>query len=254
MSRRRSALGTAVLFALALSAFTAASASAVGTTAFTCAKTETGATFKDGHCKEAGSGAGYKHVEITPEAPTEISLINTRTAEGTTAAQPAKLEGTILGAPVAIECSMLSGMGTLTNKTTAGGEMFIHGEAAVEFSGCVVTKPAALGCVVKEEKITTKTLTGTTEGQGNAVKVTPKEGTTMFSVALEKCSVSGYNNTYPMTGTMKIPLSGATLSCTHAEITAQNTMKFGGQKAGFSGSVTTGMNTPVTDGEAITVT
>ncbi|HET7445872.1 MAG TPA: hypothetical protein VFJ57_14575, partial [Solirubrobacterales bacterium] len=46
------------------------------------------------------------------------------------------------------------------------------------------------------------------------------------------------NNTFPVTGSLKLTPSGATLTTTHAGITEQNTLKFGGVKAGLESSLT----------------
>lgn len=87
--------------------------------------------------------------------------------------------------------------------------------------------------------ITTEQLTATTEGQEDSTKFQPQSGTKFADIKIEACSVEPLNNTFPVTGSAKSAGSaGATLTITHAEMTAQNTLKFGGQKAGIDGTLT----------------
>jgi len=265
MIGRRSVIGIAVLCALALSAFAAASASAANTTAVTCAPVGEGPEgtkgFKDAHCKEgtentkaAPNVVKYEHKEIT--SPTEIWGTNERTSGASTSAKaPAKLEGTAAGIVTAIQCTTVAGMGSLENKETAGKEMYAHGTGTIEYTGCTVTKPAEKGCVVKGGAITTNELTASTEGLATQAQFKPVTGTEFVSITIEKCSVVALNNTYPVAGSVKATISGATLTTEHGAATTENTLKFAGQKAGLSGSLTLGMGpTPIVDGRAITVT
>lgn len=253
MIGRRSAIGIAVLCALAVSAFAAASASAVGTTAYTCAKAPTGEQFSDAHCltPHTGGTTGYKHVEIT--TPTEVSGTNARTATNTTASSPAILHGNISGVETAVECTKVEGMGKLANKEE--GEMFAHiGEGVLEYTGCTVTKPVGKGCVVTGGAITTGKVTGRTLTAASKQAEIKAEGATFASIPISGCSVAALNNTFSVTGSLKVSINGATISSTSAGVTAEGLLIFGGQKAGLQGALTIGMTTPVADGEAITVT
>lgn len=236
MGIRKSILGAAVLFALAFCAFGAANASAAGTTAFTCVKESPGGLFGE-HCLTSGSGsAEYRHVAF--EGETTSIATNANTAEGTTAASPAILKGTAAGVGVAIKCTTVGGEGPVKNAETAGGEMYVHTEGSFQFTGCEVTSPAGKGCKVNGGAFTTTTLTGTSEGQGDAVKITPKGGTEFGSVKIEGCSIAGLNNTFPISGSLKAEVNGATLTMTHEGSTTQGTLKFAGGKAGLEGAIT----------------
>lgn len=235
MTRSRAVLGVSVLCGLIFSTFAAANASAVGTTAYTCAS-GTGAGFTDGHCLTAvGSGANFKHVEITEE--TNISGTNANTISGTTAGSPEIFFGTVVAVPTQVNCTTASTTGTMKN-VTSGAEMVLLFTLNTNFSGCGVEKPAGKGCKVKEGKITTKSLSATTKEQGNFLKFSPTEGTELASITIEGCSVAGLNNTFPLTGSFKVAPSGATLPSSHEEVTTQNTLKLAGQKAGFEGVTT----------------
>lgn len=256
MIGRRSVIGIAVLCALAVSAFATSSASASSATAYTCATNLIGGPgFKAAHCTPedvVSTGATYKHVEITPKTPTEVSATNERTATNTTAHSPAILHGTVSGVETAVECTKVHGMGTIENKEEAG-EMFAHVTGTLTYTECKVTKPVGKECVVKGGEITTNKLTGKTLSAKEA-EIKPFEGTEFAKIPIEKCTIAGLNNTFPVQGSLKANLNGATVSSTSAGVTAQNTLKFAGQKAGLQGSLTLGMSTPVADGEAISVT
>jgi hypothetical protein len=119
------------------------------------------------------------------------------------------------------------------------GATAVTASATLAYSGCSVLKPAGKGCVVKAGTITTKALEGTTEGQPeNKLKIAPSSGTEIASVTIEKCSVGSLNNTFPVTGSLVATTSGATLFSLHPDTTTQNTLKFGGVKAGLDGPLT----------------
>lgn len=241
MSKRKTAIGIAVLFALALSAFSAASASASGATAFTCVKDSGGALFGP-HCLKASTGdeTKYSHVAITK--PTTGTATNANTASGTTAAQSAILKSTLSGVNTEVTCKDVHGEGTFENRTTVKetGEMFGHAEGRLHYTNCVVKAPAEKGCVVANEgTITTEQLTGRTVGNGETVEIGPIAPNTKFAdIKIEKCSIGALNQTFPVTGSLIVKTNGATLTSTHAEITAQKTLKFGGQTAGLDGALT----------------
>lgn len=258
MNKRNTAFGIAVLFALALGAFSAASASASGATAFTCVKDEGGSLFGP-HCLGASTGDNtkYKHVAIEPEVQTTGTATNANTASGTTASTPAVLKSVTSGVVTTIECSEVHGEGVFENKTTVKGtgEMFGHAEGKLHYTGCKVTAPAGKGCVVANEgTITTNQLTGRTVGSGGSVIIEPKEPSTFVEIKIEGCSVSALNNTFPVKGSVEAKTNGATLTSTHAEVTTQGKLTFGGQKAGLEGALTLKAHKFPKEGEEVEVT
>lgn len=236
-SGRSTVLSIALLAVAAVTGIATASASATGTTAYTCAaNVGPGKQFSDGHCLTAASGeGGFKHVEITME--TNITGTNANTASGTTAGSPEIFFGTPVAVATQVSCSTASTTGTLKN-TTSGAEMILLFSLVTNYTGCEVIKPAGKGCKVKEGKITTKPLSATTKEQGSFLKISPTEGTELAGITFEGCSVSGLNNTFPLTGSYKVPPNGATLPSSPEEVTAQNTLKLAGQKAGLEGDTT----------------
>lgn len=236
MRGRRVAIGVGVIACLLLVLGAQSAGAVTGTTAFTCKKKaiEGGSGFSDAHCRtEVGSGAKYEHVAIPAGTKTELLVTNAQTAENTTASQSAILGGVLSGVAVELTAKEVKNEGTFENSVAANGEHFVHGTGKTTYTGVVVKKPAEKGCVVKEEKVTTNTLTGTSAEQGMAGRLTPAEAGGVFAqLTIEKCSVEALNNTFPITGSVKCSGVGSTALCTHAEITAQGTLKFGGQKAG----------------------
>jgi hypothetical protein len=220
-----------VIFALFVSAFAAASTSAAQR-AFTCAPG--GTQFSDAHCLSAGSGFG--HVEISNGSPTTITTTNEKTASGTTAAAVIKLKSKISGVTTEVQCTGLSVSGELTNSET-----FVEGTGTVAPIGCTVTAPAEKGCVIGEGS--PKEVIGTTQGQAaNSLKITPISGSELGAVRIEGCSKNiPPTNNYPLSGSLVLTLSGATVTATHAGITGQGTLTFGGNAAGVEGAATISM-------------
>ncbi|HET7444807.1 MAG TPA: hypothetical protein VFJ57_09135 [Solirubrobacterales bacterium] len=237
MKKRTHAVGIAALFALALGAFGIAGVSAAATRPYTCVKDPTG-TFFGAHCLTSGSGEKYKHVEIPANTQTTYTLTNANTAEETKAARSAILKTTVAGVSLEITCATVHGEGTLENKTV-GEEMFAHAVGTFHLTGCEVKQPAGKLCKVAGETIKTEQLTGTSQGQGDAITFKPSgEGSKFTEIKIEGCSIAALNNTYPVTGSLKDPASGGTVTINHAEATTQATLKFGGQKAGIDGALT----------------
>ncbi|HET7444456.1 MAG TPA: hypothetical protein VFJ57_07340 [Solirubrobacterales bacterium] len=231
MIGRKSVIGIAVLCALAPSAFAAASASAEQR-AVTCAPEGSG--FSDAHCTTAGSPGTFSHVNIPNGEATAITGGNEKTASNTTAASVAKLKGALSGVETEVQCTTVGGSGELTNTATS-----VSGSGTIEYTGCTVTKPAGKGCVVKGGAVTTEKLAATTVGQAaNNVKFTPAGETNFAVIPIEGCSIAALNNNFPVTGSLVATATGATLSTTHAGVTTQNTLKFGGVKAGLEGAIT----------------
>ncbi|HET7445573.1 MAG TPA: hypothetical protein VFJ57_13045 [Solirubrobacterales bacterium] len=237
MSRAKTAFGIAVLFVLALGAFGVGIASAQGTTGYTCV-TDGNGTLKGDHCLTTGSGSPAKHVEIKQDETTTTLATNSNTASETTAAQSATIKAALAGVTTEITCKEVSGEGSFENKSS-GGEMYLHSEGKLHFAGCSVKLPAEKGCKVKGETLLTETITTTSLGQGDSVKVVPKNESGKFAeVTIEGCSIAALNNTCPITGSFKAVGPGATLTTTHTQVTTENTLKFGGQKAGLEVSMT----------------
>jgi hypothetical protein len=247
MNGRKAVMGLAVLCALVFSAFAASSASA--NQAYTC-QPVTGQVgtvgFSDAHCLTAATGLNVTHEHVLITENTNITGTNANTAEGTTAARVSKLRGTAAGVETEVQCTTVGGSGTMKNEAT-----WAEGTGTINYSGCSVSKPAGKGCVVSGGAVNTKELFATTKGLTNELEFTPKEGTEFASITITSCSVSGLNNTFPVTGSIKGVTSGATTTSTHTETTAQNTLKFAGQKAGLDGAITI---KDLTNGRGIAVT
>jgi len=248
MIGRKSVIGIAVMCALALSAFAAASASAEQR-AYLCWTGAASRDYTDAHCtNKVAPQSNYGHTLLGTEVA--IAATNGRTVEGTSASSPAKLKGALSGVETELQCTTVGGMGELSNAAAS-----VSGTGELNYTGCSVTKPAGKGCLVKESKVNTEKLAATTVGQAaNRLKFTPAKETTFAKITIEKCEVAALNNTFPVTGSLVATTSGATTSTTHAAITEQNTLKFGGVKAGLEGTITIGNGTPVVDGTAISLT
>lgn len=240
MTGRRGIVGLCLLCALVFSALAAQDVAAAtnGTTGFTCKeKKEAGGTgFSDAHCKVAvGTGAKFEHLAIPENLATEGRVVN-QTTEGKT--EIASLKSTISGVEVELQAIETEGLATGQNSKDVSGEHFITGTGATTYSSVTVAKPAGKGCTVHETEkgtvgmITTKTLKGTSLGQGMGGKLEPLEGTEYVSFWIEGCSIEALNGKYTVTGSVTCPVEGATVRCHHAETTAQGTLKLRGQKAG----------------------
>lgn len=237
MSKSRSMLGIAVLFALALGAFSAASASAKGATAFTCVENLSGALFGP-HCLKTSTGNTIKYTHVAFSETTLAGATNANTASGTVGVQSSILRSTLAGVNTEVRCTLVAGEGLLKN-VELGEEMFAHVEGTLTYSGCTVKAPAEKGCKVQGGGITTKPLTGRTVGEGATVQFVPINFENKFTtITIEGCSIAALNNPFPVTGSLEVKTNGATLTSTHAEVTAQNRLKFGGQKAGLDGALT----------------
>jgi len=238
MTKIKAAFTLAMLSSMVACGSLATNASAA-TTLYKCQSTNQMADvqFADAHClaPTAQDGTGYKHVAVTEEI--SVTTSNVQTAAGTSASEDSTLESTAAGIATAITCTTVAGAGKMKN-SESGGEMIASGTSTIEYSGCTVTKPAGKGCLVKGGKVTTNSLSLTSKEQGAAFNITPTSGTEIASITIEGCSVAGLNKTFPLTGSVKVTPNGATVTTTHAAVTAANTLKFAGQKAGLSGSYT----------------
>lgn len=248
MIDRRTILGLCTLCALVFSAIGAQGASAVsGTTAFTCKKVTPAAGtagFKDEHCKEAvSSNANFEHVAIAQETTTKFTSSNNTTGSEKSII---RLKAVLAGIEFEVSANVAAGSGWLTNAVDEK-EHYVHGEGTVTFSEVKVTKPAGKGCEVFTdnngveegvETVMTHQLKGTTTGQGDRVKIEPATGQTLAAFFVTNCTIPALNGTYEVTGSLTGTTNGATLIFTHADVTAQGTLKLRGQKAGLDGSFT----------------
>lgn len=241
----RSVVGFCLLCALCFSAIAASGAAASnGTTAFTCKeKKEVGGVgFSREHCSAAdvaSEGAKYEHVAVAEETATEVVATNANTKNETTEPTTVKLLSVISGTPIEIQGTGWTGSGLMVNTKDPGtGEHYVQEEGTVTFTGVTVTKPAGKGCKVATESVKTNQLSVTSKGQGDALKFAPKEGTTFATVTIEGCSIGALNGACALTGSLVGHPDGAVVSFKHSEITTQNTLSFGGQKAGLEGTVT----------------
>lgn len=229
----RTTIALCALCACTVSAVVTSSAAA-GQTAFGCGGGGSG-EFSDAHCINESLGGAYSHFEIA--APLPVDVTNARTASGTTTPAVSKLKGVVTGVEIEIQCTAVEGSGVMTNAATS-----VSATGKLEYSGCSVAKPPSKGCVVTGEKVTTNELTATTNGQAaNTVKITPSAGTELAVISIKECSIPALNRSLPVTGSLVVTASGATLSSTHLEITMQGTLKFAGSIAGLEGSVTMGV-------------
>lgn len=223
MFGRKAVIGICFGVAMLTSGALAANASAL--TWQTCVPG--GFEFGDSHCTTPFI-IGFHHEEVTPGVHTPVDLSNKATNSETTAAEPWKLEGTISGIETAIECTGVEGSGFVENTKEP---MSAIGSTALKYSGCTVTKPAGIGCKVKEGKINGEETTFKATG-AEAVEVKPSSGTKLASITIEGCSTSALNKTFPLTGHYVVKPRGATWATTHFEQTTQGTLVFGGQAAG----------------------
>lgn len=232
MNRSRTILGIAVLCALALSAFFAASAQAEQSV-YTC-RHEPGPR-EDPHCRVAAVGTGTYNTIWGGLEATGYSATNLKTTEETTASTTTKLKGNIAGIATEVQCTSVSATGELQNT-----EHGTNGTGVISYSGCSVTAPAGRSCVVKGGKITTASLKATTVGQVEAnLKLSPASGTEFTKIALEGCKENKPPAAeYPVTGSVTTSTTGATAFTTEEAVTKEGTLAFGGNKAGIEGAVT----------------
>jgi hypothetical protein len=230
MIGRSSVIGVVMALALAIAAFAAANASAEQR-AWTCGS---GIGFADAHCLIPNTVSGpFAEIEIPPSVATAISATNAKTASETTASTPSQLSGTLAGVATELECTGVSGTGSLTNAASS-----VTGTGKLTYTGCVVLKPAGKGCKVTGGTVKTEELKATTVGQAANKLKFEMVGTKFANVEIKECSTTALNNTFPVTGSLIANTNGATTTTAKAEIETQNTLKFGGNKAGLGGAIT----------------
>jgi len=255
MIGRRSIVGLCLLCAIAFSAFAAQGASAAtkGTTAFTCINSGTGKLW-GAHCLASNPGGGatqtWEHVAIAENTTTEIKA---NTENGTTATPvETRLKSTVAGIATVLKSTLAHGEGTMTNKKDATtGEHYAEGGGTITFTNVTVLEPAGNGCKIftdtsegkegEEGVIHTEPLTATTKGQEDFLKLEGAGAEKIFArFWIKKCNAefAFLEGTKTVTGSVKGVPSGATTKFSHTETTTQNTLKFGGNKAGIEGQLT----------------
>jgi len=232
-------IGLSLLCALLLSVIAAATASAEGTTAFTCKATKAGgAGFSDEHCTKAVStGATFSHEEIPPGTATKFKSTNNETGSTTSTF---RFKGTLAGVAFELSATGVVSEGTITNEVLDDVMQSVGKEITVHFTGVKVTAPAGIGCKVKEETLLTNRLRSVTvEGTSpttTGVKYEPElVGQSFLGIKLEGCSNPELNGTFPVTGAALATPEGATLDFTEASTAG---LKFGGNKASLTGKLT----------------
>jgi hypothetical protein len=186
-----------------------------GTTAFTCKEEKGGGSFADPHCKEAKSEGSYAHVAIVENTTTEISVSNETTGGST---QSFKYKYSMAGIAFTLTATGVTGTGWMEN-SVSGEEHYAHGEVALTFTGVTVSGPSGCkayahtgeGGMGEAGVITTDTLVVTTKGQGDALRIDPKEGNILARYFLTGCKLEALNGTDTVRGGIIGAPSGATL-------------------------------------------
>jgi hypothetical protein len=255
MTRRKVIVGLSLLCALVFSAIAVSSASALGTTAFTCEPVKLGAQFSDEHCNiEKAGGEGFKHTEIAAGVKTEIVGSNEKTASETKAATPVILHATLSTIPVTITCQKVTGTGTLTNN--AGPPMTASGPGTATYTECkTVIEGTKTNCKVKEPIVANANATTVVEGTEMYGKLTGSgAGEEFVAISFENNGAEvcpkGITalNPYKVTGTAIATANGATSEFKEKE--PHSTLKLGGNSAEITAVTTWRMK----EGNPITVT
>ncbi|HEX6825868.1 MAG TPA: hypothetical protein VF077_06060 [Nitrospiraceae bacterium] len=252
MNGRRAIVGLCMLCALLVSAFAAQSASAVGTTAFTCTKDAPTKDRFGEHCLTSGTPLEYGHKEIAQDTTTELSGTNAKTLNNTTESSSGILKVTVGGIPLELKAATVTGSGWMENKKNGAGEHYAHGKGTITFSGVTVVNPPERGCKVttdnepapgtmgEEGVVHTRELTATTEGKGDFLtfRAADEGNFANFFVTCEK-KLEAVEGTWSCSGSVLGVPNGATTEFTHTKTTeAPNTLKCRGSKAGIEGKLT----------------
>ncbi len=240
MIGRKAVIGLALLCSLAFCALVAqgAAAAGAGQTAFTCGEASGTGEYSDAHCDNAASGGKFHHVAIPANTSTAITLTNGGTANETKEATPAhlfvaKLHGV---AEVEVNCSTVSGSGTMEN-TETGGIMKASGSGTISWSGCTANH----GCTVAIENTSVKaeTVEGLAE-EGHGLKFSPQTGSLFTKVTFTGTGC-------PLKAFGAIPVEGSTIATAHGEAKGggatayfgtMNSLTVGGESAEFTGKAT----------------
>jgi hypothetical protein len=152
---------------ISTAAVQSASAATKGTTIFTCKKGFLG--FTKAHCKNGDAGTGeFGHVAVAENTTTEITSSN-----GTTGGEKevTKLKATIAGIAFEIQSTSVTSHGSITNTKDASGEHYADGNIQITYGETTVASPAGKGCKVKGGAFNSLSVTITTTGQGDSVKI-----------------------------------------------------------------------------------
>jgi hypothetical protein len=233
MIGRRATVGLSLLCALLFSAIAVQSAAATaGTniTAFACEKVAAGATgeFNDAHCdSKIVTKDGYNHKLITGKTEFEVTNETTGGAKST-----AVFEGTPFKVQTKIECTTLTGEGTIENSEPSAGVHKLTGNGVLRYTECTVVKPTP--CTLNEVVVSigsVETQEGLTDplNNSNGMGIELKPGAGLFaSIILQNVSCPLFNKTFPVEGSVIVtngpgtaepqnrPWSGATAVVTPA--------------------------------------
>jgi hypothetical protein len=229
MTGRRITAGLSVLCALVFCAFSVSSASAAGTTAFTCVPNGGLKDFSDADCSSAvepGTGS-FGHVALTPKTSTKVEL-------NSVASTTAKLMGTVGGITTTLTATGFKSKNTTCENTEVESRMVQKCVGEGEYTGVSVSEGPP-GC--KVVSTTVKQLS--TESVTKEMEVNFKPTSTTFAeFTFESCNTPGLNVTYKVIGTANGIPSGANLGFTEA---STSSLKFAGQPAFFIASLTAKM-------------
>jgi hypothetical protein len=228
VSRRIAIIGSAALFALALSAISASGASA-GATAFLCWPGEGGKN-TNSDC-EPGSTGISGHVAITPKSITALSYLGL--------AVPT-LTGKLFGATIQISVPVgESCVGCTGENKEVGGVMEFAGTGKIQF-----TMPRVVGAETKctVPPITTKPLKFTTTSVAG-VTLEPATGTLLaeFEITGAECPFAAEH--IKVTGKAFGAANGAKLTFNVTK--ASEELKLEGEKAALTGIATVSALTPI---------
>jgi hypothetical protein len=238
-----------LLCALMLGAIGASTATAKGTTAFTCVTSEAGgAGFSDEHCTQAvGTGAKFEHVAIANKKVTKVVGTNTATQNETKESTNGVLSGTLGGLATEIVCTTMNLKGLIENNEAFGVMRVFATQAAMKFQGCKVPKPAnAEGkerCKVSGEEFEAPALGAMPFEEGEEMGLQFSSETSRWTEILfeegpgGKCPVAG--KAVPLEGAENAVASGATLVYVPGK---PGTLILGGQKAKLAATFTIRMD------------
>lgn len=246
MNGRKAIVGLSLLCTLAFCAMAAPSASAAGTTAFTCVKVEKG-SFADAHCDKSQAGGSYEHQEIKVGEKTEFELTNKEVKNETKESEPFLLIGPLGGVASEISCKTAKGGGTLENKEEKGG-MLAVGEVSIELTECTMPKPVngegKERCKVKEPIVYKGKFSTVEKGSEMGVEFVPMDVGKPF-VVLEfeegpggKCPVAG--KSLAVEGSWEGTMGGAPegKGATMHFSEAMSNLTWGGNKYSIQGIIT----------------
>jgi hypothetical protein len=222
-------------------------------TAFLCAESAVAKDFSSAHCVPGETGTKFGHVPITEEL--EASFSNADTNATTNGPTGAVLKQTIAGINVEVKANgSIEGLGTLQNEEVSAAMQAsaTTDSNGITFNGVEVVAPGGEGCkvfednggvkgtegVVKTKPLTARTVATEAQDEVRIQPVTSNVVTTFFVECTPGNVPAELEGTWEVTGSISCPLHGATVVCEHGSITAQNTLKAKGFKAGISGKAT----------------